>query len=113
MSPASPAPIHVPDAVLDDLRERLARVRWPEAPSGGWELGTDAGYLRELVAYWRDGFDWRARERELEAALPSFRARVRGLDLHFALLPGRAPAPIPLLLLHGSQGRSTDPEGAA
>lgn len=97
-------PIAVPEALLEDLAQRLARVRWPSALGKGWELGTDADYLRELVDYWRSGYDWRAQERALEAALPSYRARVAGLDLHFSLRGGRGPDPLPLLLLHGWPG---------
>ena len=98
------APISVPTELLDDLEARLSRVRWPEALSAGWALGTDASYLKELVAYWRNGFDWRAQERMLERELPSHRVRVGGLDLHFSLRPGRGPNPFPLLLLHGWPG---------
>ncbi|MGH3407431.1 MAG: epoxide hydrolase N-terminal domain-containing protein, partial [Streptosporangiaceae bacterium] len=50
-------------AALEDLRARLRATRWPDAPQdAGWSLGTDVGYLRELVAYWADGFDWPAQE---------------------------------------------------
>ncbi len=98
------APISVPSELLDDLHQRLVRVRWPEALGSGWRLGTDPDYLRELVAYWREGFDWRAQERALERELPSHRAQVGGLDLHFALRPGQGPNPFPLLLLHGWPG---------
>jgi len=94
----------VSSAVLEELRQRLARVRWPEALAPGWELGTDPVYLRELVDHWREGFDWRSQERALEETLPSHRARVGGLDLHFALRPGTGPKPFPLLLLHGWPG---------
>jgi pimeloyl-ACP methyl ester carboxylesterase len=104
MAEVSKAPICVPAEVLDDLQKRLAQVRWPEVVGPGWELGTDASYLRELVAYWQGSFEWRAQERALERALPSHRARVGGLDLHFALRPGRGPDPYPLLLLHGWPG---------
>jgi microsomal epoxide hydrolase len=89
------------DAALDDLRRRLASTRWP-APSGAaWELGTDVAYLRDLVAYWRDAFDWRAREAWLDAVLPGERVRIRGIDLYFSRIAGRGPRPFPLLLLHG------------
>jgi pimeloyl-ACP methyl ester carboxylesterase len=104
MAEVSKAPICVPAEVLDDLQQRLARVRWPEVVGPGWELGTDASYLRELVDYWQSSFDWRAQENALERVLPSHRARVAGLDLHFALRPGRGPNPYPLLLLHGWPG---------
>ncbi len=49
---------------LEDLRARLRGTRWPDAPQdAGWSLGTDLGYLRELVAYWADEFDWLTRRR--------------------------------------------------
>ena len=56
-SAPSPFPIRIPDAVLDDLRARLDRVRWPQAPTPGWEHGADVETLRELVRVWRDDFD--------------------------------------------------------
>jgi len=67
-----PFRIDIPDADLDDLRERLARTRWPEGPDGDdWRAGVPAGYLRGLADYWRTGFDWRAQEARLNA-LPQF-----------------------------------------
>lgn len=63
---ALPFTIHVPDETLADLRERLRRVRWPdEIPGSGWEFGSSLAYVQELDAYWRDEFDWRAQEAEL------------------------------------------------
>ena len=71
-------------AALGDLRARLRATRWPDAPEdAGWSLGTDLDYLRELVAYWADGFDWPAQEAAL-ARIPRFRARIGGLGIHFA-----------------------------
>jgi pimeloyl-ACP methyl ester carboxylesterase len=97
----APFRIEVPDAVLRDLRERIARTRWPDEISGsGWDYGTNLAYLRELLDYWRDGFDWRAQERKLND-LSQFRADVDGLDLHFVHARGRGPDPMPLLMLHG------------
>src|SRR5215469_17563315 len=70
-------------AALDDLSARLRATRWPDAPQdAGWSLGTDVAYLRELAAYWADGFDWPAQEAAL-ARLPRFRIRVNGLGIHF------------------------------
>ena len=95
-------------AVLDDLRARLRATRWPDAPEdAGWSLGTDLAYLRELVAYWVDGFDWPAQEAAL-GLLPRFRVPLGGLAIHFvhaqAAAPGgsreRAPV-LPLVLCHG------------
>ena len=60
-------------------------------------------WLRGLVAYWRDRFDWRAAEARLNA-FPQYVAPVGGVDLHFLHVPGRGPAPVPLLLAHGWPG---------
>jgi pimeloyl-ACP methyl ester carboxylesterase len=89
-----PFRIDVPEAVLADLRDRLARTRWPAVVEGvGWDRGTDPAYLRELVAYWADGFDWRKQEAALNE-LPQFRAD----GLHFVHQAGSG---LPVLLLHG------------
>src|SRR3984893_3123568 len=100
-----PFTVHVPDQVLIDLRERLARTRWPDqAPDlPAWVSGTDLGYLQELTGYWREGFDWRAQERLLNRVSP-FTVPVAGIDLHFIHEPGVGPQPLPLLLSHGWPG---------
>jgi pimeloyl-ACP methyl ester carboxylesterase len=99
-----PFAIDVPDAVLADLRERLARTRFPdEVAGGGWTYGTDLAYLRDLVAYWRGSFDWRAAERTLNA-MPQFMTQIEGRDLHFVHRRGKGPAPMPLLISHGWPG---------
>ena len=98
-------PIYVPDGVLDDLRHRLDRARFPdELDDIGWDDGTPLVYVRELVEYWRTGYDWRPQERLLNEQLPSFRAEIDGLGVHFAHLPGVGPDPFPLLLIHGWPG---------
>jgi len=92
--------------VLEDLRARLRATRWPDAPQdAGWSLGTDLGYLRELVAYWADGFDWPAQEAAL-ARLPRFRVTLGGLGIHFvharaATSAAQAAPALPLVLCHG------------
>ena len=90
-------------AALEDLRTRLRATRWPDAPEdAGWSLGTDLGYLRELGAYWADGFDWPAQEAAL-ATLPRFRVPVGGLGIHFVHTRAAASAgpALPLILSHG------------
>ena len=68
-------------AALEDLRARLRATRWPDMPEdAGWSLGTDLAYLRELVAYWADGFDWPAQEAAL-ARLPRFRVPLAGVRI--------------------------------
>jgi microsomal epoxide hydrolase len=98
---SSPFSISASEAELDDLARRLAATQWPSLTAAGWERGTDAAYLRELVTYWRKDFDWRGSERWLEAALPSRWIHAGGMHVHFARVPGRGPRPFPLLLLHG------------
>src|SRR5262245_39353058 len=97
----APFNIQVPDEVLADLKHRLAHTRFPHPlQAAGWEGGTDAEYLRELVAYWRDRYDWRAAERALNR-FPQFRAEVKGRGIHFVHQPGAGPNPLPLILTHG------------
>jgi pimeloyl-ACP methyl ester carboxylesterase len=96
-----PFTIDVGQEVLDDLRARLERTRWPDAaPGEPWAQGTDLDYLRDLLAYWADGFDWRARERELNA-FEHFRAQVDGVPIHFVHAHARDGSGIPLILTHG------------
>ena len=96
--------LRIAEEALADLRERLARTRFPDqAPGAPWAYGTDVDWLRGLVAYWRDRFDWRAAEARLNA-FPQYVAPVGGVDLHFLHVPGRGPAPVPLLLAHGWPG---------
>ncbi|MFI6926787.1 epoxide hydrolase family protein [Nonomuraea spiralis] len=93
--------IEVPDDVLDDLRSRLRNTRFtgPLDPRP-WESGTDPAYLRDLVTYWADGFDFRAQEARLNE-LDHYQAPVQGRNLHFIRIPGTGRAPMPLLLCHG------------
>ena len=99
-----PFTVRVPDETLTDLHERLARVRWPdEIPGSGWQYGTDLAYLKELVGYWREHFDWRAQEAQLNE-FRQFRVPLAGIDLHFVHQPGVGPNPLPLLLCHGWPG---------
>ncbi|MGW2159343.1 epoxide hydrolase family protein [Nonomuraea sp. NPDC001699] len=93
--------IDVPDDVLADLRTRLRNARFTGSlDHRPWEGGTDPAYLRELVAYWADGFDFRAQETRLNE-LDHYKAPVQGEDLHFLRVPGAGPDPMPILLCHG------------
>jgi microsomal epoxide hydrolase len=99
-----PFTLRVPEGAIADLRDRLARTRFPDhAPGDLWAYGTDLGYLRRLVEYWHGSFDWRAEEARLNA-FPQFKVPLCGIDLHFLQVPGKGPAPCPLLLLHGWPG---------
>ena len=78
-------------ATLNDLRTRLRATRWPDAPEeAAWSVGADIAYLRELVAYWADGFDWLAQEAAL-ARLSHFRVALGGLGIHFVHVRAAGP----------------------
>ena len=99
-----PFTIDVEDSVLDDLRQRLAGTRWPdEMPNSGWDYGSNLGYVKELVEYWRTEFDWRAQEAKLNA-FSHFKSEVDGLDIHFIHEKGKGPNPVPLVVTHGWPG---------
>lgn len=98
---AEPFRIRVSDEVLADLRRRIETTRWPEAsPDAPWKQGTDLAYLQALLAYWADGFDWRAQERSLNA-LHQFRAELDGVRIHFVHERARSGDGIPLVLTNG------------
>ncbi|MQG11214.1 MAG: epoxide hydrolase, partial [SAR202 cluster bacterium] len=96
-----PFTIAIENSVLEDLQKRLADTRWPdEIPNTGWDYGSNLGYLKELVEYWRTKFDWRAQEAKLNA-FNHFKSKVDGLDIHFIHEKGKGPNPIPLIITHG------------
>jgi pimeloyl-ACP methyl ester carboxylesterase len=100
----APFRIQVPQAALDDLRERLARTRWPDEVRGaGWSYGASLEVIRDLAEHWRDRFDWRAQEARLNS-FAHFTAEADGQPIHFVHERGRGPQPMPLLLLHGWPG---------
>jgi len=93
--------IAVPQNALDDLSDRIARTRWPDQISGsGWDYGTDTAYLKGLLSYWRDGFNWRKREERINR-FEHFRTMIDGLQIHFIHAKSRSGRAIHLLLLHG------------
>jgi epoxide hydrolase len=100
----TPFRVHVPQTVLDDLRGRLAATRWPEhIPGTGWERGVPVSYLKDLAEYWADAYDWREHEAALNA-LPQFRTRIDGQDIHYIHVRSPHPRAMPLLLVHGWPG---------
>src|ERR687893_1756446 len=99
-----PFEVRVGEEALGDLRERLVRTRWPDDVAGaGWDYGTNLPYLRELVGYWKSGFDWREQEERLNR-FAHFRAEVDGFGLHFIHERGRGVDPMPLILTLGWPG---------
>ncbi len=99
-----PFDIHVSDEVLDDLNRRISAARWPdELPGTAWDYGSNLDYMKELAAYWRTGFDWRAQERFINS-FQHFKADVDGLGIHFIHERGKGPDPMPLVITHGWPG---------
>jgi microsomal epoxide hydrolase len=101
---ARPFQLSIPERSLSELKERLARTRWPdEPPLAPWATGTSVAYAQDLCAYWREGFDWRAWEARLNA-FPQFKVALHGIDLHFIHARSPDPRAMPLLLSHGWPG---------
>ncbi len=93
--------INVPQSVLTDLQTRLKLTRWTDEPdNAGWNYGTNPTYLRELVAYWQTGYDWRKQEAFLNT-FPQFMAQIDGIGIHFVYVKGKGETSKPLLLTHG------------
>ena len=92
------------ETAVADLRDRLARTRWPdEIPGTGWQYGADLGYMQELCRYWKDEFDWQAQIRSL-SRLHHFCFTAPDISVHFVHERGRGPDPMPLVLTHGWPG---------
>ncbi|NUT91273.1 MAG: epoxide hydrolase, partial [Saccharothrix sp.] len=99
-----PFTIDIPQADLDDLRERIARTRWTaDLPGVGWSRGVPADYLKGLAEYWRDHYDWRVHERELNK-YPQFTTEIDGQNVHFLHVRSPEPDALPLVLTHGWPG---------
>ena len=99
-----PFKIHVADSVLADLKQRLARTRLPgEITGSDWDYGTNLAYLKELVAYWQQKFDWRAAERRLNQ-FDQFTTTIDGLDTHFIHQRSKNPNAMPIAITHGWPG---------
>lgn len=97
----TPFSIQIEAEILSDLQQRIRNTRWPDqAPGAAWEQGTDLEYLKHLLAYWADGFDWRAQERALNS-VHHFRAELDGVQIHFVHERARHGQGIPLILTHG------------
>ncbi|MCC5033269.1 epoxide hydrolase 1 [Streptomyces sp. WAC 00631] len=102
--PVEPYRIAIPEDELTELRDRLARTRWPDPGTvDDWSQGVPLDYVRELAAYWADGYDWRAAEARMNA-YPQFRTEIGGLGVHFLHARSPHPGALPLLLLHGWPG---------
>ncbi|MBC7708032.1 epoxide hydrolase [Polaromonas sp.] len=93
--------VKIDQSALDDLNERLNRTRWPDEPAHmDWNMGTSTSYLKELVAYWKNHYDWRKHEAEINK-FPQFMTSIDGHNIHFIHVKGKNKSAKPLLLLHG------------
>ena len=99
-----PFKVQVDKAILADLKARLARTRFPDQIEGaGWDYGSNLAYMKELVAYWRNEFDWRAQEERLNS-FDHFTTEIDGLELHFIHQRSRFTGALPLVITHGWPG---------
>lgn len=91
--------LRIPDTAIADLKSRLSLTRLPDAaPGEPWAYGSSVDYVRDLVSYWKDVFDWRAQEAALNE-FPQFKAPLHDIDLHYLHVRGVGPNPYPLLLM--------------
>ena len=87
-----PFTVAIPDETLRDLKERLKRTRFAaDFANDGWQYGTNLEYLKRLVEYWIDGYDWRRAEREINT-FHHYTTRIEGIPIHFIHEPGRGRA---------------------
>ncbi len=99
-----PFRIDIPQADLDDLRERLARTRWPdELPGVGTAYGMPLDVVKEFVEYWRTGYDWRPHEARINQ-YPQFTTTIDGANVHFLHVRSPEPDALPLIVTHGWPG---------
>jgi len=97
----TPFSIRIEAEILSDLRARIRNTRWPDqAPGTAWVQGTDLAYLKSLLAYWADEFDWHAQEHLLNKA-NQFRAKLDDVQIHFVHERARRGHGTPLILTHG------------
>ncbi|MFC4244938.1 epoxide hydrolase family protein [Gryllotalpicola reticulitermitis] len=99
-----PFTVAIPDSEVADLKQRLARTRWPDPETvPDWSQGVRVENARSLVDYWGREYDWRRFERELNR-LPQFLTEIDGLDIHFIHVRSKHPGAMPLILTHGWPG---------
>jgi len=100
----SPFTVHVPEAALDDLKRRLATVRWPDRGSAtDWSQGVPLPRAQEFIEYWRTRYNWRRAESSLNA-LPQFRTQIDGLGIYFLHVRSKHENALPIILTHGWPG---------
>jgi epoxide hydrolase len=104
MKPLQPFKIEIPQSTLDDLQSRLGNTRWPDQlPGTGWDYGVSVEYIKKLVDYWRNQYDWRKWE-ALINQYPQFVTEIDGQKIHFLHVVSPEPNATPLILTHGWPG---------
>ena len=99
-----PFTVAIPDSELEDLKQRLARTRWPDPETvPDWSQGVRLDNARSLITYWEREYDWRRFESELNR-FPQFKTEIDGLDIHFIHVRSANPQAMPLILTHGWPG---------
>jgi pimeloyl-ACP methyl ester carboxylesterase len=103
-SDITPFKIDIPSAALDDLKQRLGAVRWPEKEAvTDWSQGVPLAKMQALASYWRSGYDLRRIEKRLNA-FPQYRTQISGLGIHFLHVRSKHENALPILLSHGWPG---------
>ncbi len=101
---AEPFTVSIPDSELEDLRERLAKTRWPlEAKAAPWTYGASLAYMKDICAYWKDSYDWRKEEAFINK-FPNYKVTLGGKKVHFLVEKGSGPNPMPIIMTHGWPG---------
>src|SRR6201998_451172 len=99
-----PFVLRISEPEITDLKTRLGLARFPDAaPGEPWAYGSSVDYVRELVGYWKDVFDWREQEAALNR-FSQFKVPLHDIDVHYLHVGGVGPHPYPLLLMHGWPG---------
>src|SRR5690606_1244244 len=99
-----PFTIDIPQSQLDDLKQRLANARWPEAETvEDWSQGAPLDKVRSLCDYWQNHYDWRRCEKALNA-YPQFITELDGLDIHFLHIRSPHEGALPMIMTHGWPG---------
>jgi pimeloyl-ACP methyl ester carboxylesterase len=99
-----PFTVAIADSEIEDLKQRLARTRWPNPETvPDWSQGVRLDSARSLIDYWEREYDWRRFESELNR-FPQFLTEIDGLDIHFIHIKSKSPKAMPLILTHGWPG---------
>lgn len=93
--------VHIEEKEIEDLRKRLDLTRWPdEIRDSHWEYGIPLDFVKDMVDYWRNDFDWRSVEDKINS-FTNYMVNLDGMDIHFVYERGHNPNPVPILIPHG------------